>query len=556
MTFTKYFAKNVSEGIIISDNTSDITFAVGHNLPTDTSAGVYLISIEDEIVEVETLAEDVTGNLIASVLRAREDTTFYVHAADVTGKLLFTAGAMNQVSDAIVDMENTIIAITMSDEDVETAYNNRVSVVDQVVAEAGTDTTVYRWTPERLTQAINAKIPVTTVNTYTGDVVLNSDDISDTTSLQKFATEAQLTKIDFISVTQAVDLDTIESDTTTNNAKVSNVTHTGEVTGSSGLTIDPTSISGKTGVTAVAGDYVLLWDATDSALKKANVSDFMSTGAITSVNDQTSVVTLVTGHISDTTSTQKYATAAEKTKIGYISVTQAVDLDALESDTATNNAKISFNSTASTKLGNISVTQAVDLDTMESNIATNNAKVSNATHTGDVTGSTGLTIDPTAISGKTEVTPATGDYVLLWDATDSLLKKGLVNNFINASGLVTTDSTSSLTNKTVQSRIVNATVDSTSINYNADNGDIFNATLIGNTILKNPTGTLYDGQKIMVRVRTGTGSFALTYDTLYRFSTDVPQPTLPTAATKLVYLLFIYNSTDLRLDLLSANQGF
>lgn len=401
MTFTKYFAKNVSEGIIISDNTSDITFAVGHNLPTDTSAGVYLISIEDEIVEVETLAEDVTGNLIASVLRAREDTTFAVHAADVTGKLLFTAGAMNQVSDAIVDMKNTIIAITMSDEDVETAYNNRVSVVDQTGAELGTDTTVYRWTPERLTQAINAKIPVTTVNTYTGDVVLNSDDISDTTS------------------------------------------------------------------------------------------------------------------------TQKYATAAEKTKLGHISVTQAVDLDALESDTETNNAK-----------------------------------VTNANHTGDVTGSSGLIIVPTAISGKTEVTPATGDYVLLWDATDSLLKKGLVNNFINASGLVTTDSTSSLTNKTVQSRVVNATVDSTSINYNADNGDIFNATLIGNTVLKNPTGTLYDGQKIMVRVRTGTGSFALTYDTLYRFSTDVPQPTIPTAATKLVYLLFIYNSTDLRLDLLSANQGF
>ena len=60
---------------------------------------------------------------------------------------------------------------------------------------------------------------------------------------------------------------------------------------------------------------------------------------------------------------------------------------------------------------------------------------------------------------------------------------------------------------------------------------------------------LYDSQKIMLRVRTGTGSFALTYDTLYRFSTDVPQPTIPTAASKLVYLLFIYNSTDLKLDL-------
>lgn len=52
----------------------------------------------------------------------------------------------------------------------------------------------------------------------------------------------------------------------------------------------------------------------------------------------------------------------------------------------------SFKTAQETKLGFISVTQEVDLDTMKSNIATNNAKVSNATHTGDVTGATELTI--------------------------------------------------------------------------------------------------------------------------------------------------------------------
>lgn len=59
---------------------------------------------------------------------------------------------------------------------------------------------------------------------------------------------------------------------------------------------------------------------------------------------------------------------------------------------AANTAKNSYPSADATKVGFISVTQAVDLDTMESNITTNNAKVSNATHTGDVTGSTALTI--------------------------------------------------------------------------------------------------------------------------------------------------------------------
>ena len=59
---------------------------------------------------------------------------------------------------------------------------------------------------------------------------------------------------------------------------------------------------------------------------------------------------------------------------------------------AANTAKNSYPSADATKVGFISVTQAVNLDTMESDIATNNAKVSNATHTGEVTGSTTLTI--------------------------------------------------------------------------------------------------------------------------------------------------------------------
>jgi hypothetical protein len=63
-------------------------------------------------------------------------------------------------------------------------------------------------------------------------------------------------------------------------ALVSNATHTGDVTGSVALAIDPTAISGKTLVTAVASDMVLVWDATDSALKRVNASDFLSAGSV------------------------------------------------------------------------------------------------------------------------------------------------------------------------------------------------------------------------------------------------------------------------------------
>ena len=45
----------------------------------------------------------------------------------------------------------------MTTSEVETAYNAAVSVVTQAEAEAGTLTTVRRWTPQRVTQAIDAQ---------------------------------------------------------------------------------------------------------------------------------------------------------------------------------------------------------------------------------------------------------------------------------------------------------------------------------------------------------------------------------------------------------------
>ena len=60
-----------------------------------------------------------------------------------------------------------------------------------------------------------------------------------------------------------------------------------------------------------------------------------------------------------------------QTKTNFISVSQAVNLDTMESNIATNNAKNSYPSGDATKMGHISVSQAVNLDTMESGITTN-----------------------------------------------------------------------------------------------------------------------------------------------------------------------------------------
>ena len=148
------------------------------------------------------------------------------------------------------------------------------------------------------------------------------------------------------------------SSVTANTAKVTNATHTGDVTGSTALTIASTAVTGQTLVTADAADYVLVSDTSDSGnLKKSLVSDF---GAQT-----------------------------------------AADISDFDTEVSNN-----------------------------SSVTANTAKVTNATHTGDVTGSTALTIASTAVTGQTLVTADAADYVLVSDTSDSgNLKKSLVSDF-------------------------------------------------------------------------------------------------------------------------------
>lgn len=154
-----------------------------------------------------------------------------------------------------------------------------------------------------------------------------------------------------------------------NTAKVTNATHTGEVTGSGALVVDKTAISGKSAVTIDAADYLLIGDSSDTDnLKKGLVSDIAYP-------------------------------AADAAKVAFISITGAVDLDQIDSDTTTNNAK-----------------------------------VTNATHTGEVTGSGALTVDKTAITGKSLVTVDPADVLLISDDSDSgNLKKVAASDFLSPS---------------------------------------------------------------------------------------------------------------------------
>ena len=142
-----------------------------------------------------------------------------------------------------------------------------------------------------------------------------------------------------------VDLQTLNTAVSANTAKVTNATHTGDVTGSTSLTIANDAVDG----TKIADDSINSEHYVDGSIDHAHLSNDCVDGdniADDSINSEHYVNgSIDTAHIAD----------------------DAVDAD---------------------KLAN----------SINSAIAANTAKTSNATHTGDVTGSTSLTIANNAVT--------------------------------------------------------------------------------------------------------------------------------------------------------------
>lgn len=97
-----------------------------------------------------------------------------------------------------------------------------------------------------------------------------------------------------------------------------------------------------------------------------------------------------------------------------------------------------------------------------------------------------------------------------------------------------------------------------SITPNADTTDMLtqaNSTPAGTLTINAPTGTPVDGQKLIIRV-TCTNSQTLSFNAIYRGSSDLGLPATTTGASKADYLGFIYNSSATKWDLLAKVFGF
>ena len=293
-------------------------------------------------------------------------------------------------STAPVDSVNTQTgAVVLDTDDISEGSSNLYFTDGRVAGNsavaANTAKTGITTSQANAITANTAKVGITTdqANAITANTAKNSYPSGDAT------------KVGHISVTQAVDLDTMESNIATNNAKISfdstsssklagietgaDVTDTANVTAAGALMdsevdadIKTLSLPANTTISTFA--KTILDDADASAVRTtigAGTSNLgLGTSSTTALaGDTTTISSSQASAITANTAKNTYP-SADATKVGFISVTQAVDLDTLESDVATNNAKvgitttqannitannakISFDSTSSTKLGTI-----------------------------------------------------------------------------------------------------------------------------------------------------------------------------------------------------------
>lgn len=189
----------------------------------------------DELTEWTIVQKNEDGVVSGPVSSVNDNVAFF---DGTTGKLIKDSGLTLSGS-------NTGDEVSATD-----AVEGIVELATQAEVNTGTDTGRVV-TPATLAGS-------TLAGNVTGSVTVHSD-VTDAGS-GAIITTAERNKVGFITVTQAVDLDTIESDTATNNAKVSAdglvTTHSDVTDAGSGaiITTDERSKLSRAVVTKVAGD--------------------------------------------------------------------------------------------------------------------------------------------------------------------------------------------------------------------------------------------------------------------------------------------------------------
>lgn len=162
-----------------------------------------------------------------------------------------------------------------------------------------------------------------------------------------------------------------------------------------------------------------------------------------------------------------------------------------------------------------------------------------------------FTVSNAATGSNPTITASGGDT----DVGLNLIPKGAGTIQVSGVPILTTTATQTLTNKRITNRIGTETSSATST-PTADIVDQWNVTALAVAdAFAAPTGTPTDGQKLIIRIKDAGTAKALTWNAIYRASSDLALPST-TIINKTLYLGFIYNAADSKWDLIALLNNF
>lgn len=392
---------------------------------------------DDANMEIVEVSNRVTNTL--TITRAKESTSDVEHLSGQKVALLITAGSFDKIQEEL-DLK--------TGDQTDTEIIALINAGSEVINDANIATTIARDT--EVTSAIS---------THTGVATAHHDNSNDPTSDEKAAldgtgipsvtnkfvtnddsrmTDARTPLAHTQAASTITDFDAeVANNTavTANTAKVTNATHTGDVTGDTALTIANDAVDipmlSATGTpdatTFLRGDNIWVApsgtgdmlkadydtgitnitdvvDTSDALLDGATVKSYsdISTEIDTDISTHTGIATAHHDNSSDPSATQKLALAGTS---GTPSGTNeyVTDVDPRMTDART---PVAHDQTAST------ITDFDDEVDNNTSVVANTAKVTNATHTGDVTGSDALTISSDSVTYDKMQDTTTTDKIL------------------------------------------------------------------------------------------------------------------------------------------------
>lgn len=173
--------------------------------------------------------------------------------------------------------------------------------------------------------------------------------------------------------------------------------------------------------------------------------------------------------------------------------------------------------------------------------------------TGNVTGTASGNLVSADINTYSELNTIVADV--------TLTHNGLIDTFAELDAivadktLVNTADAQTLASKRITPRIT-STASATSWTIDSDSYDMaIQTALAGDCTINAPSGTPTQGQKLVIRIKDNGSARSLSWNAIFRASSDLSLPTT-TTINKTMYLGFFYNDTDTKWDLLAYLDNF